>query len=63
MIAILVQYQGLVKQNSYCFILTFKYGSCLNQGQRGNVGNSAYFGILFVPNLTHCIGVIFTDFA
>jgi len=25
-----------------------------NPGQRGNVANSAYFGIWFIPNLRHC---------
>ena len=33
-----------------------------NPVQRGNVNNSAYFGICFIPNLRHCICVIFIDF-
>jgi hypothetical protein len=60
MIAILVQYQGLVKQNSYC--LTSNMEVACNPGQKGNVADSAYFGICFIPNLRHCICVIFIDF-
>jgi len=33
-----------------------------NPVQRGNVNNSAYFGIWFIPNLRHCICVMFIDF-